>query len=167
MGDDWAEGHHDVCLVDGSGTRLVARRLPEELAGVGMLYEMIGEHASDPATVVVGSRLIVACGWVRWSGLAIRCMRSIPKLCPVTAWGELNQTAAMPGCWPIWYVPTGIIIVGWPVTALGRKASKCWPGHIRTLSGPGRVTPTGSATLYANIIRQRWKPSLTWRIATL
>ena len=24
VGDDWAEGHHDVCLVDESGTRLAA-----------------------------------------------------------------------------------------------------------------------------------------------
>ena len=54
VGDDWAEGHHDVCLVDEGGTRLAARRLPEGLAGVGVLHEMIGEYTSDPATVVVG-----------------------------------------------------------------------------------------------------------------
>ena len=54
MGDDWAEGHHDVCLMDESGTRLAARRLPEGLAGVGVLHEMIGEYTSDLAEVVVG-----------------------------------------------------------------------------------------------------------------
>ena len=35
VGDDWAEGHHDVCLMDEAGTRLAARRLPEGLPGVG------------------------------------------------------------------------------------------------------------------------------------
>ena len=35
VGDDWAEAHHDVCLMDEGGTRLAARRLPEGLPGVG------------------------------------------------------------------------------------------------------------------------------------
>ena len=54
VGNDWAEGHHDVCLMDEAGVRLAARRLPEGLAGVARLHEMVGEHASDPAEVVVG-----------------------------------------------------------------------------------------------------------------
>lgn len=54
VGDDWAEDHHDVHLMDEAGTRLVARRLPEGLAGIGQLHELIGEHATDPDQVVVG-----------------------------------------------------------------------------------------------------------------
>ena len=54
VGDDWAEAHHDVCLMDEAGTKLVARRLPEGLAGVARLHEMVAEHTSDPAEVVVG-----------------------------------------------------------------------------------------------------------------
>ena len=54
MGDDWAEAHHDVCLMDESGTRLAARRLPEGLAGVAVLHEMVAEHTSDAGEVVVG-----------------------------------------------------------------------------------------------------------------
>ena len=54
VGDDWSEAHHDVCLMDEAGTKLVARRLPEGLAGVARLHEMVAEHASDPADVVVG-----------------------------------------------------------------------------------------------------------------
>ena len=34
VGDDWAEDHHDVHLMDESGERLAARRLPEGVAGV-------------------------------------------------------------------------------------------------------------------------------------
>ena len=54
VGNDWAEGHHDVCLMDEGGSRLGFARLPEGLAGVAKLHEMIAEHASDPADVVVG-----------------------------------------------------------------------------------------------------------------
>ena len=54
VGDDWAEAHHDVCLMEESGARLAARRLPEGLAGVAQLHEMIAEHVSDPSEVVVG-----------------------------------------------------------------------------------------------------------------
>ncbi len=54
VGDDWAEAHHDVCLMDEAGTRLAGRRLPEGLAGVAQLHEMIAEHTSDPAEVVLG-----------------------------------------------------------------------------------------------------------------
>ena len=55
VGDDWSETHHDVCLMDEAGTRLVARRLPESLAGVALLHEMIAAHTSDPGAVVVGT----------------------------------------------------------------------------------------------------------------
>ena len=54
VGDVWSEAHHDVCLLDEAGTKLAARRLPEGLAGVARLHEMVAEHASDPGEVVVG-----------------------------------------------------------------------------------------------------------------
>ena len=53
VGDDWAEDHHDVYLMnDGGG--LASRRLPEGLTGIGRLHELIAEHAEDPAEVVIG-----------------------------------------------------------------------------------------------------------------
>jgi transposase len=54
VGDDWAEDHHDVYLMNDTGDRLASRRLPEGLAGIGRLHELIAEHAEDPAQVVVG-----------------------------------------------------------------------------------------------------------------
>ena len=54
VGNDWAEGHHDVYLMDEAGARLAIRRLPEGLEGVGGLHQMVAEHASDPTEVVVG-----------------------------------------------------------------------------------------------------------------
>ena len=54
VGDDWAEAHHDVHLMTQSGDRLVARQLPEGLAGIAALHAMIAEHADDPADVIIG-----------------------------------------------------------------------------------------------------------------
>jgi transposase len=54
VGDDWAEDHHDVHLMNDAGDRLASRRLSEGLAGIGLLHELIAEHTEDPAQVVIG-----------------------------------------------------------------------------------------------------------------
>jgi transposase len=54
IGDDWAEAHHDVYLMDDAGKRLASRRLPEGLAGIRELHELIGEHVQEPNQVVIG-----------------------------------------------------------------------------------------------------------------
>jgi transposase len=58
VGDDWAEDHHDVELMDGSGRRLAKARLPEGVAGMVRLHIMIGDHLGDTdnedAEVVIG-----------------------------------------------------------------------------------------------------------------
>jgi transposase len=54
VGDDWAEDHHDVYLMNNNGDKLTSRRLPEGLAGVRVLHEVIAEHAEDSAQVVIG-----------------------------------------------------------------------------------------------------------------
>jgi len=44
VGDDWAEGHHDIEIVDDDGKTLVRRRLPEGSgrSGTGTLIEAGG-----------------------------------------------------------------------------------------------------------------------------
>lgn len=57
VGDDWAEDHHDVEVVDEAGKRLGKKRLPEGVAGVAQLHGLIADHLpddADPADVVVG-----------------------------------------------------------------------------------------------------------------
>jgi transposase len=53
-GDDWAEAHHDIAVVDEHGTRLAQRRLPEGLAGIGQLHALLAEHAAEPSEIVIG-----------------------------------------------------------------------------------------------------------------
>ena len=54
VGDDWAEAHHDVYVCDEAGTKLAARRVPEGIAGMTVLHELVASLAADPAEVVVG-----------------------------------------------------------------------------------------------------------------
>ena len=49
VGDDWAEDHHDVELMDGSGCRLARARLPEGVAGMARLHAIVGELVDDDA----------------------------------------------------------------------------------------------------------------------
>ena len=49
MGDDWAEDHHDVELMDAAGRRLAKARLPEGVAGIARLHAMIGEQLGEDA----------------------------------------------------------------------------------------------------------------------
>jgi len=49
VGDDWAEDHHDVEIVDETGKTLARRRFPEGLVGITRLHALIGEHLPEPA----------------------------------------------------------------------------------------------------------------------
>ncbi|MFG2039054.1 IS110 family transposase [Dactylosporangium sp. NPDC048998] len=44
VGDDWAEDHHDVELVDEQGRKLARARLPEGLEGMTRLHALIAQH---------------------------------------------------------------------------------------------------------------------------
>ena len=57
VGVDWAEVHHDVCILDEGGDVLARKRIPDALAGVQQLHAMIAEHLgeeNDAESVVVG-----------------------------------------------------------------------------------------------------------------
>jgi hypothetical protein len=56
-GDDWAEDHHDVEVMDEAGKVVAKRRLPEGVAGIAQLHELIGAYLGEDAgvaEVVVG-----------------------------------------------------------------------------------------------------------------
>src|SRR3954452_23052649 len=47
VGDDWAEDHHDVELVDEAGEVLARRRLREGLDGITRLHALIAERMPE------------------------------------------------------------------------------------------------------------------------
>jgi Transposase/Transposase IS116/IS110/IS902 family len=57
VGNDWAEDHHDVEVQDETGRRLGKARLPEGVAGIARLHELIGGCLTEEMTaeqVLVG-----------------------------------------------------------------------------------------------------------------
>jgi hypothetical protein len=57
VGDDWAEDHHDVEVMDEAGKVLAKKRVPEGVAGMARLHGLIGAHLgedADEAEVTVG-----------------------------------------------------------------------------------------------------------------
>src|ERR1700733_9167678 len=57
VGDDWAEDHHDVEVMDEAGKALARRRLPEGAAGIAQLHALIGAclgEDGDDAEVLIG-----------------------------------------------------------------------------------------------------------------
>ncbi len=46
VGDDWAEDHHDIEIVDDAGQVLARKRFPEGLDGVTGLHAVPGAHDS-------------------------------------------------------------------------------------------------------------------------
>jgi transposase len=57
-GDDWAEDHHDIEVMDEAGKVLAKRRLPEGMAGMAQLHALIGRFLPgddpDSAEVIIG-----------------------------------------------------------------------------------------------------------------
>ena len=54
VGDDWAEAHHDVHVMNEIGDRLAYRRLPEGLEGIGGFHDLVAGYVDDPSDVVIG-----------------------------------------------------------------------------------------------------------------
>jgi transposase len=59
VGDDWAEDHHDVEVLDETGRRLGRARLPEGIEGISRLHALLAAHLEedwiDPVTGTLGS----------------------------------------------------------------------------------------------------------------
>ncbi|HEX9694959.1 MAG TPA: IS110 family transposase [Actinomycetota bacterium] len=54
VGIDWAEAHHDACIVDEHGAVLGKQRVPDGVEGIGRLHAMIADHTEEPGQVVIG-----------------------------------------------------------------------------------------------------------------
>lgn len=68
-GIDWAESHHDVALVDGTGKLVAERRISDDAEGLRRLLDLpaeAGDTAGDPMPVAVETA----------RGLLISCLRA-------------------------------------------------------------------------------------------
>ena len=48
VGNDWAQDHHDVWIMDRDGDKLASRRLPEGDGGLARLHELVAGFVDDP-----------------------------------------------------------------------------------------------------------------------
>ena len=83
VGDDWAEDHHDVEVMNEAGKVLAKRRLPEGVAGMAGLHEMIGRQLGDDdaAEVVTGT----GTGHGPWVGALVAAGYSVFAVNPLQA----------------------------------------------------------------------------------
>jgi transposase len=54
VGVDWSESSHDVCVLDEAGAVLARKKVPDTLAGVRALHELLAPFADEPDEVLVG-----------------------------------------------------------------------------------------------------------------
>ena len=54
VGVDWAEKHHDICVMNEAGTALQLFRIAEGIKGIERLHATLAEHCQEPGEVVVG-----------------------------------------------------------------------------------------------------------------
>ena len=130
-GDDWAEDHHDVELMDAAGRVLARKRLPEGVAGISRLHVLIGQHlGEDPegAEVIIGIETdrgpwvaaLVAAGYVVYGFNPLQASRyGNAMVCR-----EPRAIAVMRTCWRTWCAPTLISSGRWPAIARGRRRSR-------------------------------------------
>ncbi len=57
VGVDWAEKHHDICIIDQGGTILTRGRVTDGVEGISKLHEMVADHVEEAEETVVGIEL--------------------------------------------------------------------------------------------------------------
>ncbi len=48
VGVDWAETHHDICILSETGDVLARKKIPDTFEGVRALHELLASHAEEP-----------------------------------------------------------------------------------------------------------------------
>jgi hypothetical protein len=54
VGVDWAETHHDICVLNEAGEVLARKKIPDTFEGVRALHELLAPYAEEPDEVIVG-----------------------------------------------------------------------------------------------------------------
>ena len=138
VGDDWAEAHHDVELVDETGRVLAKRRLPEGVGGLSVLHSLIGDHLGEdeePDSVIIGIETdrgpwvaaLVAAGYTVFAVNPLQVARyrerhgvSGAKSDP----GDAHILAELVRLDRAHHKP-------WPRTPRWPSRSRCWPARTR------------------------------------
>ena len=113
VGIDWAEAHHDVCVVDEEGKVLGKRRVPDGVEGVRLINELVAAHAEEVGEVVVGIEidrgLLVSA--LLAAGFQVYAINFLPAATESAIRLHVrSRTRATRKCWPTWCGPTATTI---------------------------------------------------------
>lgn len=166
VGDDWSEAHHDIEIQDETGRPLVRRRLPEGVAGIAALHELIGAQAGElpePPQVVVGIETDRG-AWVQALLAAGYEVYAINPL-SVARYRERYTTSGAKSDAGDAHVLADLVrtdrhahrpIAG---TASWRRGSRCSPARTSRCVGSVGRRPTSFVRCCASSTRPRWWPS--------
>jgi hypothetical protein len=139
VGDDWAEAHHDIEIEDEAGRVLARRRLPEGLAGIAAVHELVAEHLDptvEPDQVLIGIetergpwvQALLAAGYVVFAINPMQVARYRERALQVG--GEVGSRRCGI-CWPRSSGWTGRTTARSPATASSPSTSRSPPAPIR------------------------------------
>lgn len=57
VGIDWAENHHDVCIIDQEGAILAKGRVADGVEGISKLHELVADYVEEAEEAIVGIEL--------------------------------------------------------------------------------------------------------------
>ena len=135
IGDDWAEDHHDIAVMDEAGRVLAQRRLTEGVAGLEALHDLLGGYLpgdAAPAEVLVGIETdrgpwvqgLLASGYTVYAINPAQSVRYRQRTGAAGAKSDKVMRWYWPGSWPSTVSCTGRL----PPTAASRRRSRSWPG---------------------------------------
>ena len=137
VGDDWAEDHHDVEVMNEAGKVLAKRRLPEGVAGMAGLHEMIGRQLGDDdaAEVVTGT----GTGHGPWVGALVAAGYTVCAVNPLQAsrYRERHGVSGAKSDSGDAHMLTDMVrtdshqLRRSRATARRRRASRSWPAPIK------------------------------------
>jgi transposase len=138
VGDDWAEDHHDVELVDQAGRRLAMVRLAEGIVGISRLHQLLAAHLpedDEPAQVVVGIetdrgpwvQALVAAGYQVYAINPLQVARYRERHSTSGAKSDAGDAHVLAELVRL----TGPRTDPWLATATWPRRSSCWPALTR------------------------------------
>ena len=137
MGDDWAEDHHDVALVDEEGRLLAQRRLPEGVQGIEGLHGLVADHLDEqdgPDQVMVGIETdrgpwvaaLLAAGYTVFAVNPLQAARYRDRHGTSGAKSDKGDALVLAS----WCAPTVPSTVRSPETVMPPRRSKSWHALI-------------------------------------
>ena len=139
VGDDWAEDHHDVELMDTAGRTLARARLGEGAAGMARLHALTGAHLGEDAGEDAEVRVGIETDRGLWVTALVVAGYQVFGVNPLQVAGTGNGTVCpgpkaipvMRTCWRTWSAPTPTSCARSPRTARARRRSRWWPARTR------------------------------------